>query len=69
MYRKLSYSLEFTTSGDTFTASVTFAADAVPPQTYSFKLGETFDYNSIDGTKPKVSRPSVDYSFDKPQSK
>ena len=56
-YRKLSYTVEFSKSGDTFTATVTFASDTIPAQSYSFKLGETFDYNSIDGTKPKVSRP------------
>nr|KAG5699845.1 hypothetical protein BaRGS_034619 [Batillaria attramentaria] len=41
--------------GDTFTASVEFAAEGVPAQKYSFKLGETFDYQSIDGTKPKLT--------------
>ncbi|KAK7094498.1 fatty acid-binding protein, intestinal-like [Littorina saxatilis] len=54
-YRKLSYTLEFTKTGDTFTATVTFDAEGIPSQTYSFKLGETFDYNSIDGTKPKLT--------------
>lgn len=54
-YRKLSYTVEFTVSGDTYTANVEFAAGAVPPQNYSFKLGETFDYHSIDGTKPKLT--------------
>lgn len=54
-YRKLPYNIEFTTSGDTFTANVTFAVESIPAQNYSFKLGETFDYNSIDGTKPKLT--------------
>lgn len=54
-YRKLSYTVEFSASGDTYTASVVFAAEGVPVQKYSFKMGETFEYVSIDGTKPKLT--------------
>ncbi|PVD22458.1 hypothetical protein C0Q70_18272 [Pomacea canaliculata] len=55
-YRKLSYTLELSGAGDTFTATVVFDAEGIPPQTYSFKLGETIDYNAIDGTKPKLKK-------------
>lgn len=58
-YRKLSYTLELSGAGDTFTATVVFDAEGIPPQTYSFKLGETIDYNAIDGTKPKVRPEST----------
>jgi len=54
-YRKLSYTIEFTGSGDTYTATVVFDAPGIPAQTYSFTIGTTFDYNSIDGTKPKLT--------------
>jgi len=54
-YKNLSYVIEFSTAGDTFTATVTFAVESIPAQSYSFKLGETFDYNAIDGTKPKLT--------------
>lgn len=55
----MSYTLELSGAGDTFTATVVFDAEGIPPQTYSFKLGETIDYNAIDGTKPKVRPEST----------
>jgi len=54
-YKKLSYTVDFSGSGDAFTVSVTFDAPGVPAQSYSFKLGQQFDYQSIDGTKPKLT--------------
>jgi len=54
-YKKLVYTIEFSQSGDGFTATVSFAGGAIPSQTYSFKLGEAFDYKSIDGTSPKLT--------------
>ena len=57
-YRKLLYTVEFSKSGDIITATVTFGSDAMPAQSYSFKLGEPFVFiDAIDGTKPNVSRP------------
>ncbi|KAL8562971.1 hypothetical protein ACOMHN_004663 [Nucella lapillus] len=53
--RGMSYTVEFSVSGDTYTGVVTFASDALPVQTYTFKLGETFDYHSVDGTVPKLT--------------
>ncbi|XP_076455197.1 fatty acid-binding protein, heart-like [Babylonia areolata] len=53
-YRKLVYTIEFSVAGDTYTATVSFEAD-IPAQTYAFKMGEAFDYKSIDGTSPKLT--------------
>jgi len=54
-YKKLSYTIDFSGSGDTYTSTVVFDAPNIPAQTYSFTIGTTFDYNSIDGTKPKLT--------------
>ncbi|KAL8559110.1 hypothetical protein ACOMHN_008298 [Nucella lapillus] len=54
-YRTLVYVIEFSASGDGYTATVSFEVGNIPAQTYSFKLGEEFDYRSIDGTSPKLT--------------
>ncbi|XP_076436412.1 fatty acid-binding protein, liver-like isoform X2 [Babylonia areolata] len=55
MFRKLSYTVEFSLAGDTYTSVVAFATDAVPVQTYTFQLGQTFDFHAADGTTPKLT--------------
>lgn len=55
MFRALSYTVEFSLAGDTYTGVVNFANDALPLKNYTFKLGETFDYHAVDGTVPKLT--------------
>ncbi|MCI3311099.1 lipocalin/fatty-acid binding family protein [Escherichia coli] len=55
IYRALSYVVEFTGVDGTYTARVEFDGGKIPDQVYSFKIGETIEYKSIEGEKPKLT--------------
>lgn len=61
-YRNLDYTVTISQDGDVYKIAIDFKG-AVPNASYSLKIGEEIDYNTIDGHKAKVGRhfslPSV----------
>ncbi|BFZ05747.1 hypothetical protein BsWGS_08786 [Bradybaena similaris] len=53
-YRNLDYTVTISQDGDVYKIAIDFKG-AVPNASYSLKIGEQIDYNTIDGHKAKLT--------------
>lgn len=58
-YKKLDYSFALSADGDSYTINIDFKG-AVPNKSYTLKLGEEIDYQSMDGYTAKLTLTFVD---------